>query len=101
MCLLHSKILVKNPTCFVNIVTIFRGCIYGSFYSYYARPVCASSLYWLCDNILSIYLLLCRTCLCHVRLRTQQNMTTEGTIYTTPEDGYSVNRNMSGFLLRF
>ena len=27
--------------------------------------------------------------------------TVEGTIYTTPEDGYNVNRNMSGFLPRF
>ena len=74
MCLLRSKILVKTRHVSVNIVTIFRGCIYSSFYSYFARHVYASSIYWLCGNILSIYVLLCRTYLCHVRLRTQPNM---------------------------
>jgi len=28
-------------------------------------------------------------------------VTVEGTIYTAPEDDYNVNRDMSGFLLRF
>jgi len=28
-------------------------------------------------------------------------VTVEGTIHTTPEDGYNVNRNIWGFLLRF
>jgi len=28
-------------------------------------------------------------------------VTVEETIYTTPEDGYNVNRKKSGFLLRF
>ena len=27
-------------------------------------------------------------------------VTVEGTIYTTPEDGYNVNRNMSGFFTK-
>ena len=70
MCLLLSKMLVKTLHVSANIVTIFRGCIYSSFYIYYARHMYPSSLYWLCGNILSIYVLLCRFCLCHVRLRT-------------------------------
>jgi len=45
MCLLLSKNLLKKTRhVSVNVVTILRGCIYSSFYSYYTRHMYASSI---------------------------------------------------------